>query len=240
MTDIIQNITWIDGDRSIDEASEKLENSIEKKETREFNIPPETEFWAHCSNLQAWVENNYDTQLLHNNLAFPLLKRLTAAGDPKALNVFKFEILKRFIEGSDNTREFLNEQKYIDYLSEEEFRSALNIKELSTLEKLEKNLQVGFTFAKNLEYITGIDGIKRDNLYYYDKFNDANITGLRIFKEGLKKIPEMIAHFKKLKYLVLSHNLSESLPDSIGSLNKLELLDLSSNNFEIFQNLSKI
>ena len=36
------------------------------------DISPETEFWGHCSNLQAWAENNYNTRILHRNLAFPL------------------------------------------------------------------------------------------------------------------------------------------------------------------------
>ena len=25
-------------------------------------IPANVEFWAHCSNIQTWVENNYDTK----------------------------------------------------------------------------------------------------------------------------------------------------------------------------------
>jgi len=38
-------------------------------------ITPEEEFWGHCSNLQTWVEHNYDTNILDDNLAFPLLKK---------------------------------------------------------------------------------------------------------------------------------------------------------------------
>ena len=55
---------------SIDEAAEKLSRRTEGGRTI---IDPETEFWGHCSNLQAWAENGYDTRLLHSNLAFPLL-----------------------------------------------------------------------------------------------------------------------------------------------------------------------
>jgi hypothetical protein len=50
------------------------------------NIPPEIRFWAHCSNLETWGENNYDTRLIHSNLAFPLLKKLTEAGDQTKKN----------------------------------------------------------------------------------------------------------------------------------------------------------
>ena len=48
-----------------------------------LNIAPEEEFWGHCSNLQVWAENDYDTRLLHRNLAFPLLKKLVELEDPR-------------------------------------------------------------------------------------------------------------------------------------------------------------
>lgn len=38
---------------SIDEVSESLDHSLEGDEAYKYEIPPETEFWAHCSNLQA-------------------------------------------------------------------------------------------------------------------------------------------------------------------------------------------
>ena len=73
---------------SIDEAAEKLDHSLEGERAEEYSsniqISKEEEFWGHCSNIHAWVENNYDTRLLHSNLAFPLLDRLTKAGDSQA------------------------------------------------------------------------------------------------------------------------------------------------------------
>ena len=83
---------------SIDEAAEKLgwdgdeqiySNGIE------YSLSPETEFWGHCSNLQAWHEHNYDTRLLHSNLSFRLLKKLAEIGDPLAKKIFKEEIVER-------------------------------------------------------------------------------------------------------------------------------------------------
>ena len=74
---------------SIDEAAEKLDRSMERGHGVGNRISPKEEFMGHCSNLQAWVENGYDTRILHRNLAFPLLKRLTAVGDPLAKKVFK-------------------------------------------------------------------------------------------------------------------------------------------------------
>ncbi|MHA1478024.1 MAG: hypothetical protein ACTSPU_07475, partial [Promethearchaeota archaeon] len=61
---------------SIDEAADILGWTEERQVGVEYEIDPETEFWGHCSNLQAWYEHNYDTRLLHSNLSFPLLKKL--------------------------------------------------------------------------------------------------------------------------------------------------------------------
>jgi hypothetical protein len=92
--------------RSIDEAQEELNKSdVREFGEKELHISPEQEFWGHCSNLQAWVENKYDTKLLHSNLAFPLLKQLTEIGDPLAKRKFKEEIAKRFQFGTDKVRQ---------------------------------------------------------------------------------------------------------------------------------------
>ena len=134
----INEISSFDEIQSIDEASESLNDT----EIIDAKIPPMVEFWGHCSNLQVWAEYNYNTQLLHSNLAFPLLKKLTESGDSKAANIFKFEILKTFIKGNKTTREFLVEDGYLEHLGEEEQRAPLPDNEISILEKLEKDLQV--------------------------------------------------------------------------------------------------
>ena len=92
----IDEIEEYDKIRSIDEAAEMLDHSLENNNNCEkIKIDPEEEFWGHCSNLQAWFENYYNTSLLHKSLAFPLLQKLTDAGDPLAKRVFKDEIAKR-------------------------------------------------------------------------------------------------------------------------------------------------
>ncbi len=70
----VQNIESYESINSIDEAADFLGWTVEGQEGVEYNIDPETEFFGHCSNLQAWWEHGYDTRLLHRNLAFPLLK----------------------------------------------------------------------------------------------------------------------------------------------------------------------
>lgn len=100
----VSKISSFDEIESIDEAAEKLDASLEATSQ---NIDPETEFWGHCSNLQAWEENNYNTRLLHRNLAFPLLKRLFEVGDPNAIRVFKEEICKRLESGNPVVLQYL-------------------------------------------------------------------------------------------------------------------------------------
>ena len=95
----VDEISSLDEIDSIDEAAAKLDRSQERNKFFRREISPEVEFWGHCSNLQMWMENNYDTRLLHSNLAFPLLKRLTDVGDPIAKRVFREEIAKRLGQG---------------------------------------------------------------------------------------------------------------------------------------------
>ncbi|KKM64410.1 hypothetical protein LCGC14_1501680 [marine sediment metagenome] len=94
--DEMKNIARIN---SIDEAVDILDGQLEYSHGISNIIASETLFLAHCSNLQAWYEFNYTSCLIHNNLAFPLLKELSKAGDCQALIVLKEEIARRFKSG---------------------------------------------------------------------------------------------------------------------------------------------
>jgi len=111
------NISEFKKIESIDEATNKLNKEME---TNHNMIPPETEFWGHCSNLQAWVESNYDTRMLHRNIAFPLLRELVKAGDLLARKVFKQEVTKRLESGYPSVVLYLIEEDYLKYLSHKE------------------------------------------------------------------------------------------------------------------------
>jgi len=114
---------------SIDEISEYLDKSLEpilNNKQIEYNITPEEEFQGHCSNLQAWYENEYDTRLLHRNLAFPLLKELTEAGDPLAKKVFKEEIASRLGEGYEPVITYLIDNNYLKYFDKDECEPLLD------------------------------------------------------------------------------------------------------------------
>jgi hypothetical protein len=117
-----QEIENYDEIGSIDEAAEILDKSMEGYGHYNVNIPKETEFWGHCSNIQTWYENGYDTRLLHRNIAFPLLKALVEAGDRLAIKVFKEEIAMRLESGYPSVVRYLFNQGYLKYLSEEELK----------------------------------------------------------------------------------------------------------------------
>ena len=121
---------------SIDEAEAKLNKEMELDHSL---IPSETEFWGHCSNLQAWYENNYDTRLLHRNLAFPLLRELVKVGDICAKKVFKEEVAKRLQSGYPSVVLYLIEEEYLNILNQEE------LDEVIENPKFLKNLSNWFT-----------------------------------------------------------------------------------------------
>jgi len=111
---------------SIDEAAERLDRSMERGQPRKYYLSPDIEFWGHCSNLQVWYENDYDSRILHRNLAFPLLSALVKVGDPLAKKVFKEEIALRLASGYPSVVQHLINQAYLQYLNEEELNTLLD------------------------------------------------------------------------------------------------------------------
>ncbi|MFX0105728.1 MAG: zinc ribbon domain-containing protein, partial [Candidatus Hodarchaeota archaeon] len=94
------------------------------------DITAEQEFWGHCSNIQAWVEHDYDTRILMSNISFPLLRELVKAGDPMARKVFKEEIALRLESGYPSVVQYLLNQGYIRYFTPSEFKTVLESTEL--------------------------------------------------------------------------------------------------------------
>ncbi len=143
---------------SIDDAIIKLDKSLEKKE---IHISAETEFWGHCSNLQVWSEYNYNTRLIHSDLAFPLLKKLVEVGDPIAQKVFKEEIAKRLGTRNQNVIEFLIKNGYTKNLDDEELiYLILDQKEYKQLKLLEDfcKLKLNIVSSKNEQFQIIFDG----------------------------------------------------------------------------------
>jgi small GTP-binding protein len=140
----IDSFKKFDEIESIDEATENLDRTMEVHGRNNFYISPETEFWGHCSNLQAWYESNYDTRILHRSLAFPLLKELVDAGDKLAKRAFKEQLALRLENGYPFVVLFLVNQGYLNYLTEEELDTILKSP------KFLKNMPKWFKYNKNI------------------------------------------------------------------------------------------
>lgn len=221
---------------------EEVVDSSESFVVKGYNITPEEEFRAHCSSTQSWVEHDYDTRLLHVNLAFPLLKRLVEVGDIKAKRVFKDEIAKRFSYGYPTIIKYLKEEKYLDYFTFEEL-----ITLLTTTDCVKYNIDLSNYFDSGY-IIPLIELMESDSEAllnikkidtYRSKFDlpksiSKSILKLKNLREltmrGIDTIPKFIGRLKLLQTLDLSKSNLTQLPKSIGDLQSLQTLELSNNN----------
>lgn len=196
----VEEVSSFDDIESIDEASVRLNNSLETLESIKVKIPHEVVFWGHCSNLQIWAEYGYDSRLLHSNLAFPLLKELLKFQDPQAKKVFKDEIFKRFSSGFFTTQQYLIERKYLDYLSSEEretlFRTApidKNIENRIRNYEGDVNLFIYCPF-NNPKLTNAISYVRLNkfelNIYYGCIFMDEEIYGFKFVQSQNGKITD--------------------------------------------------
>ncbi|MFW9881582.1 MAG: leucine-rich repeat domain-containing protein, partial [Candidatus Thorarchaeota archaeon] len=149
---------------SIDEAAVKLDRSMERNHRK---VPPETEFWGHCSNIQAWADNEYDTRILHRNLAFPLLKALVDAGDPIAKRKFKEEIALRYATGHPTVIRFLTQNGYLHYLTEDEFESMLIDIDFPSIDEYSRKI---LPLLENIENTQVIQQLKQFTTTFVNKF----------------------------------------------------------------------
>lgn len=224
----IDEITFLDEIDSVDEAAAKLDNNLNKVEYVE--IPPEVEFWGHCSNLQVWVENDYNTRLLHSNLAFPLLKELAIVGDPIAKKVFKEEIAYRLSSKYLPVIRYLIEGGYLEFLNEEELKIALSefdhiIINSESIPVIGEKLDLSY---RNINSIFEINGL--EDCTYLKK--------LKLSHNKIKKI-EGLELLSKLQELQLGHNQIEKI-EGLETLTSLEELFLGSNKIQKLKGLGSL
>ncbi len=219
-----------------------------------YGLDPETEFWAHCSNIQVWVDQNYDTRFLNSTLSFPILKKLVEFGDEIAKRVFKDEIARRFSSGYPPVVKYLVLERYLDYLNIEEKETLVQgIKRLDLMGIQLETIPDFVFIARNLKqlllgnnYIKEIgEGVKDlRNLIEFDAWvnkiefvSDAigsldKLKFLRLTKNQITIIPETIGNLVSLEELILRINKIQKLPDSIGNLINLKKLNISDNMLE--------
>lgn len=219
----IDELIDLDSINSIDELAENLDHSLERIEPELIDIPIETQFWVHCSNLQAWYENKYDTRLLHSNLSFPLLKILTESGDKLAKKVFKEEIAKRYKDGNWSTKNYLIKEKYLSYLSYEELLyGILDTEEALILESISKYTSVIY------EVVTDFDSVRHklryENLFFSIK--NGHIWELEIeLTKDHPILPQEIGKLNRLASLnIYMTDLDEKIPQFSTELRSLYFL----------------
>ncbi len=177
----LDKIKEYDEIRSIDEAASNLDRKMERNHNL---IPPETEFWGHCSNLQAWSDNNYDTRILHRNLAFPLLKALADAGDPLANSRFKEEIAIRYATGHPSVVRFLTQNGYLHYLNEEEFESILVDIDFPTVDEYSRKI---IAYLGDFDNRDAINNAKKSTTKFLGNFRFS--YKYLILIKAMEKIP---------------------------------------------------
>ena len=218
----ITKISTFDEIESIDEAAEKVDVLVEK-EMRKIEIPPEVEFWGHCSNLQVWYEHEYDTRLIHSNLAFPLLNKLAEVGDPLAKKIFKEEVIQRYENGTDKTREYIRSSGILrNFSMDEHLNLILNNNDLIALTEL---AEIGWTHDDPYTLVLAL--IREEHVKLENKrVAELDLSGLEL---ELEKFPKSILELKNLKKLVLSGNYFKKIPENIVELNSLKELWLDYN-----------
>ncbi|MFX1316578.1 MAG: Rab family GTPase [Promethearchaeota archaeon] len=152
----VDSIHRYDDAKSIDEVVEVFRST----EQIQYIISPEEEFMGHCSNIQAFFESGLNTDILHTNIAFPLLKKLVELKFEPARRVFKEEIAIRFNEGINSSRLFLYSRGYLDYLNEEEKHA---LKDYVNFTKFIKPIWCEITFIYKI-VILGDDNVGRSTL----------------------------------------------------------------------------
>jgi len=246
----VDDISSFDKIQSVDEAAEEVRDRFLKKYGNDYwvdyneddesveKIPPEVEFWGHCSNMQVWYENNYDTRLLHRWLAFPLLKELTEAGDPVAKKVFKEEIAKRYTSGHPSVVGFLKYEGYLEYLTLEEIGAIIDSIKSNKVKSeyvTYKGEMVEFAINNKLDLrncgITDINDIEGLN----------SLKNLRLLDLSYNQITEIrdLENLKNLKWLCLNDNQIYEIK-GLENLEKLEHLILNNNKISDIKGLEKL
>ncbi|MHA1106728.1 MAG: leucine-rich repeat domain-containing protein [Promethearchaeota archaeon] len=244
----ITQMSSFDEIESIDEVADLVDGVLEE-ETRKIEIPPEVEFWGHSSNLQVWYEHDYDTRLIHSNLAFPLLQKLSEVGDPLAKEKFQEEVRKRYEKGTEKTREFIRKAGIIDYLPlDEQFDLYFDSEILMALTEFAEeywshrkpyDVIMSFIIEGNLilkekkKIELDFSGVDLE-LYEFPKaiLNLKSLEALDLGNNYFKETPEEINKLTSLKRLSFSGNKISHLPDTIWEITSLEELHLSSNHIE--------
>lgn len=181
-------------------------------------ISPEEKFWAYSSNLQAWNENDYNTDLLVYDASIPLLEKLIEVGNPKAKAVYKKEVLSRLKCGSYSAFWYISSEGFIksaNLTEEEVIEGALVSDEAEALKKISNNTEFKYLICG----IFDDDAIRERPLYQnmlypvlFFTVRNGHVTELEIeLNRRHPRVPKEIKTMTELDFLriwVTSKNIS--------------------------------
>ncbi|KKM73097.1 hypothetical protein LCGC14_1413870 [marine sediment metagenome] len=201
--------------RSIDEAGELLSGELERElKPGDLGITPDEEFWGHCSNLQAWVENDYNINIIHTNLAFPLLKKIAEKGSKKAREKLR-EVVIEILEGKNLIKiKHMLEEDYFKFFSWEEFKDLYRI--FSDTSKIGKSKMSIKEIRIYVELFSDFSACSRNYSNNYEYLLKPIIPDIRDFLKKLnikKERPEEILNrrfFVDRRYITLKELLKEN------------------------------
>jgi len=162
--------------------------------TKNFMEDPDAMFWIYCYYIDVWVQYNYDWRLLRVDDAFEILHALYRAGDPKAREVFKIEIVKALLSGYLPAIYHLTSSKnyYLNYFEFEEI-----------IWLFEKCLKI-VGFHNRGEFKTQIFYFFRDKGFqYFDSHNFKK--SIKYLNEALKIYPDDILTLQQLGEVYLKN-----------------------------------
>ncbi|MFX1470597.1 MAG: hypothetical protein ACFFB8_18275 [Promethearchaeota archaeon] len=218
---------------SIDEAAQIYSNHIFQNRIirgpmaaplpdQRHDITPEQEFWGHCSNIQAWVEHDYDTRILMSNISFPLLRELSNAGDPKAKKIYKEEIALRLESGYPSVIQYLLAQKYIDVFSPEEFKTILETTKIVKILSSDSKMLTQFLICCFTKFPTYLEDILVQILKHPESKN-LFFSVFQIRSEQSSFKPYLI--YNNTKFLSLLKNALENIFNRFDEKTSEDILD---------------
>lgn len=217
--------------KNVDDISEYLKsNEFQPK----LDISPEEEFWAHCSNLQAWIENDYNLDIIHTNLGYPLLKTLAMSGNIKAKEKLKESILKRYRENrfSHLWRGVHYIMEWMDQFERDTFRELIfeKIKEGKNNKSINEGLFAILRWAspQEIKYMAEENHLKKKLLSIIHTKDIRNIINTLYHPKLIEKISDALEiktnvpdlFVKKPKKVDYKGNVIEINPKKIKGFNR--------------------
>ncbi len=190
---------------SIDEIIEHYETITTSPKSFPNQITSEEEFWGHCSNIQAWVEHNYDTKVLQSTrLSFPILKKLVDNDVRGALPILKEEIIMRLKSMSGDILLFFLEEGYMRLLSGEElFYSLLNHSEAEAMEDISKIMPCRYTILLDIEESLEYTEFRSEGkLHFVVRNGFVNQLEIKLY-EFNQQVIDMLYRFSRLSALYI-------------------------------------